>query len=202
MPKVPGCGLQDQPVDYLQVLRISWETEWNMINIIVACDDVLGIGKGGDLPWRIPGDLKRFKNLTQFSSDTPPFNLPTPLNHVIMGRVTWESLPSSSQPLSGRVNHVISSSPVPGGASRSSDLLSAIEKARKAGGDIYVIGGQRVYESAMSLEEEKRIFVTRVQGNYGCDRFFPALISQSTLRHKSEPQEASGHRYWFETHEA
>lgn len=67
------------------------------LNLIYARSLNGVIGRDGELPdWRIPGDLKRFKELTQDSV-------------VIMGRKTWDSLPASSKPLPGRVNIIVTS---------------------------------------------------------------------------------------------
>ena len=67
-----------------------------MISIIVAISEDNGIGFGNELLWRIPADMKRFKNLTLG-------------NTVIMGKKTWESLPK--RPLPGRNNIVITDNP-------------------------------------------------------------------------------------------
>lgn len=62
------------------------------VNMIVASGKDGAIGRGGDLIWHLPGDLKRFKSLT--------------MGHpIIMGRKTWESLPK--KPLPGRLNIVL-----------------------------------------------------------------------------------------------
>ena len=56
------------------------------------------IGRGGDIPWRVPEDLVRFKQVT--------------LGHtVVMGRRTWDSLPAAVRPLPGRRNVVLSRQP-------------------------------------------------------------------------------------------
>jgi len=53
------------------------------------------IGRGGDIPWRVPEDLARFKQVTMGHT-------------VVMGRRTWDSLPASVRPLPGRRNVVLS----------------------------------------------------------------------------------------------
>ena len=70
-------------------------------SIVVAVDDMDGIAKGGRLPWNYPVDLSYFKQITTEAK-------PNTRNVVIMGRKTWESLPT--RPLVGRYNIVISSS--------------------------------------------------------------------------------------------
>lgn len=91
------------------------------------------IGLNGEIPWHYPADLKRFKRLTIGST-------------IVMGRLTWESLPQ--RPLPGRRNLVVSSSD-PAGA----ESVRSLERAVMAAGDdeIWFIGGARLYEEAMAF---------------------------------------------------
>src|SRR5882672_1666299 len=90
------------------------------------------IGVHGKIPWRYPGDLKRFKRLTTGST-------------VIMGRATFESI---GRPLPGRRNVVVTSrlADVPG-----IQCARSIDEALSLAGDadIWFIGGARIYEGAM-----------------------------------------------------
>ena len=72
--------------------------------VVVAATKTWGIGAGGALPWRLPGDLRHFRELTARTAD------PGKLNAVVMGRRTWDSLPPKFRPLPGRVNVVLSRS--------------------------------------------------------------------------------------------
>lgn len=72
--------------------------------VVVAATENLGIGKDGKLPWRLPSDLKFFKNITTTTSD------PGKRNAILMGRKTWESLPAEHRPLPGRLNVVLTRS--------------------------------------------------------------------------------------------
>ena len=66
-----------------------------MFSLIAAIDSNSGIAKDGSIPWYCPEDLHHFKEMTT--------------GHVvIMGRLTWESLPSKIRPLPHRINVVIS----------------------------------------------------------------------------------------------
>ena len=69
------------------------------INVIVAVDDKLGIGKNNKLPWDIPEDLAHFKNITT--------KFETLENVVLMGRNTWESIPNKFRPLKDRINIIL-----------------------------------------------------------------------------------------------
>lgn len=72
--------------------------------VVVAATSDMGIGKYGKLPWRLPGDLKFFKEITATTSD------PNKKNAVMMGRKTWESIPHQFRPLPGRLNVVLTRS--------------------------------------------------------------------------------------------
>ena len=92
------------------------------------------IGRAGGIPWHLPEDLARFKQLT--------------LGHtVIMGRLTWESLPVKVRPLPGRRNIVTTRDPdfVAAGA----DVATALDRVPLA--DAWVIGGAQIYALALPL---------------------------------------------------
>ena len=113
------------------------------------------IGRQGDLPWRLSGDLKWFKKIT--------------MGHVIlMGRKTWESLPG---PLPGRENWVLS---------RSLEPIKGIQVFRsldevlvKIGGDVlFIIGGGELY--SLALKDCTELYLTEVnQVVEDGDAFFP-----------------------------
>ena len=114
------------------------------------------IGRNGQLPWRLPEDLKHFKRLT--------------LGHpVIMGRRTWESLPGA---LPGRDNIVVTTQAgyeAPGAAVANS-LESAL--ALCAGESVaFVIGGNRLF--AESLHGAAGLVMTEIHRDYEGDTWFP-----------------------------
>lgn len=145
------------------------------------------IGAGGALPWRIPSDLRMFKEIT----------LGKP---VIMGRKTWESLPR--RPLPGRMNIVLSrdGSFEPKGALVTEDWLEALqiarEQAEEDGADeVCVIGGAALF--ALALPRAKRIYLTEVDAEVEGDVLFPDL-DESQWRevrrevHPAEPGDDHG----------
>ncbi len=122
------------------------------------------IGRDGDLPWRIPSDLKRFKAVTL---DKP----------VVMGRKTWDSLPR--KPLPGRTNIVVSRTLAEAEGARvfasTEAALAAAERAAQDAGvdEICLIGGARLY--ADLLDRTDRIYLTEVDLAPQGDALFPAL---------------------------
>ncbi|KAA5804622.1 dihydrofolate reductase [Alkalicaulis satelles] len=134
------------------------------IALVVAVARNGVIGRDGDLPWRIPSDLKHFKAVT----------LGKP---VVMGRRTWDSLPR--KPLPGRVNIVVSRSlPDVEGARVARDLDAALaladEVARREGAEeICVIGGAQIY--AACLAKAARLYLTEVDLEPQGDALFPTL---------------------------
>jgi dihydrofolate reductase len=130
-----------------------------MISIIVAVSEDNGIGKGNDLLWHLPEDMKRFKKLTTG-------------NTVIMGRKTWESLPR--KPLSNRKNIVITD--IPGetfeGAEPAISIHDAISICRRDE-EIFIIGGGSIYRQFMPLAD--RLYITHVHKKTEADVFFPDI---------------------------
>ena len=122
------------------------------LSLIVACTSQGGIGKGGELPWRIPGDMAYFKRVTAEST------APDRLNAVIMGRKTWESIPVKFRPLPGRLNVVLSRNPaalnLPAdvlGAESLPDALAAVDN-RADIEQCFIIGGAEIYKQALVLD--------------------------------------------------
>jgi dihydrofolate reductase len=130
------------------------------------------IGKDNTLPFRLPGDLKRFRSLTMGKP-------------VIMGRRTWDSLPG--RPLPGRLNIIISRSmPDTDGAVVARSVSEALEIAEAAGGpETTVIGGAEIY--AQTLRLASRAEITHVNADVpGGDAFFPAGLLGPEWRLASE----------------
>jgi dihydrofolate reductase len=108
--------------------------EGRRVGLLVAMSPERVIGLRGTIPWRHPGDQRRFKRLTVGTT-------------VVMGRKTWESLPR--RPLPDRENRVLTRALLPGVACFP-DLASALEGTR---GDVWVIGGARAYAEAMAVAD-------------------------------------------------
>jgi dihydrofolate reductase len=117
------------------------------------------IGRDNDLPWRLPDDLKHFKQLT--SGHT-----------VVMGRRTWESI--GARPLPNRRHIVISRDS--GYQATGATVAGSLDAALKlAAGDaeVFIIGGQQIYALALPIAD--RLYLTEVDADVPGDVRFPAL---------------------------
>ena len=119
------------------------------------------IGKDQQLLWHLPEDLRNFRETTRGKP-------------VIMGRKTWESLPTAFRPLPGRHNIVVSHHPdhLPSGATPARSLAEAIALAGDAA-EVFIIGGEALYRQTLPLA--KRLYLTEVAENAPGDRFFPEV---------------------------
>ncbi|MBF0304810.1 MAG: dihydrofolate reductase [Alphaproteobacteria bacterium] len=128
------------------------------ISLVVAVAANGAIGRGNDLPWRLPADLRHFKRVTMGKP-------------VIMGRRTFESI---GKPLPGRLNLVVSNSPdfKPEGVVVVGGLAAALDAARAAGAaEAMVIGGARLFAEALPIAD--RIHLTEVHATVEGDVFLP-----------------------------
>ena len=160
-----------------------------LISLVVAAATNNAIGKDGQLPWCLPNDMKRFKNVT--------WGMP-----VVMGRKTYESL---GKPLAGRKNIVITRQPdwkAPGtvAVKNMEDALFLVRETDAK--EAMVIGGGEIYK--MIFDKAQRIYLTRVEGEPDADTFFPVidpkqwkLVSQQNF----EADEKNDHNYSFQTWE-
>jgi dihydrofolate reductase/thymidylate synthase len=155
---------------------VTPEAPSQVLELVVAADSDRGIARAGAIPWRLPGDLRHFKQLTTTTTDTPGRE-----NAVVMGRTTWESLPARFRPLPGRRNVVLSRAgqlALPDGVIHARDLdtaLHALAGATPAIERVFVIGGSQVYAAALDRPDCRRIHYTRIFARFDCDTFFPAF---------------------------
>jgi dihydrofolate reductase/thymidylate synthase len=146
-------------------------------SIIVAIDGSNGIAKLnedtklGELPWNSRSDMKFFRETTTGRGK----------NAVIMGRVTYESIPVEHRPLLQRQCVVISRSWKQADHSNISVCSSLIEALAVLGGsiknydEVFIIGGEQIYREAVMnfMYLCNKIYVTRFKTDYECDQFFP-----------------------------
>ena len=134
------------------------------------------IGRGGQMPWRMPSDLKHFKALT----------LGKP---VVMGRKTYQSI---GKALPGRVNIVVSRQPgftLPD-ATVVQDLVRGLAEGRSVAAEtgaseVMVIGGGEIYAQALPLAQ--RVYLTRLAADIEGDAVFPPLSEAEWIVVSSAP---------------
>jgi dihydrofolate reductase len=140
-----------------------------IIILIAAIDKNRALGKDGDLLWKISDDLKRFRELTRG-------------HPVIMGRKTWESLPTQVRPMPGRTNIVITRQmdyQAPG-ATVVSSIADALAAAKAAPGadEAFVIGGGTIYTESLPFAD--RLYLTLIDAQKEGDAFFPPYKDEFT----------------------
>ncbi len=131
------------------------------ISLIVAASLNNTIGKNNDLLWKLPNDMKHFKNVT--------WAMP-----IIMGRKTFDSM--SGKPLNGRLNIVITRQQDGNsdGAVKVNSLYKALEIVQENDyKEVFIIGGGEIYKAALSIAD--KIFLTRVETEIEGDTYFPEL---------------------------
>ena len=171
--------------------------------IVAASSATRGIGFKGDLPWSLPGDMKYFARITKgnhSSSPIPPAveakvegEQPAPqkkMNAVVMGRKTWNSIPTKFRPLRGRHNVVLTRNPkqflgsqaVPEGVLVADGLPDAWRQLgsmpKDELGEIFVIGGAELYERSIKEKYVHTVLMTSVDtpSDMEFDTFFPDLF--------------------------
>lgn len=158
-----------------------------MIRAIVHVDKQWGIGKGNDMMFSLPKDMKFFRETTQGHT-------------VVMGGNTLRSFPNQ-KPLKNRVNIVLSRGQVRDDCVivRSYDELKNEMKKRK-NEEIYVIGGGEVYRELLPYCDEA--LVTKVDAVGGAEVFFPDLDADGNFVcvYESEPIEDNGNVIRFTTY--
>lgn len=141
-------------------------------SVIVACCNDGGIGIENHLPWYLPEDLKHFKMVTSSVSNSSKRNV------VIMGRLTWLSLPF--KPLPSRLNIIVSTTT--SSQDYSSDQVVVVDSLDSAVNylvnrqellsdidNVFVIGGSRLINESLVHPNCTKIYVTHVLTTYKCD---------------------------------
>ncbi|CAG9972159.1 unnamed protein product [Clonostachys byssicola] len=177
------------------------------LTLIVAATKSMGIGANGSMPWQ--GLRKEMQYFARVTTRLPPENevrkklrkgswkaAPGSVNAVIMGRKTWDSIPPKFRPLKDRLNIVVTRSardtlltPLPPKTLPLTEPLrvSSLERAlmcadaRCGDGRVFVMGGAQIYEAALARREARRVLLTSIGREYGCDTHFPLHLTCSPL---------------------
>lgn len=173
------------------------DEDWIEMHMIVAYSfPNCGIGNEGMIPWHIPDDLRRFKEITMRGTSSSANVIH--INVVVMGRKTWDSLPK--KPLPNRMNLVITRNPELLTQSdiakmtvycKFEDLILTlkhyntfiIDNVQYWLNKVYIIGGGEIYRSVLEYHSDlvHNIYATEVymESEVKCDAVFPNLIKSS-----------------------
>ena len=159
------------------------------MNIIVAVDKNFGIGYGNKLLTSIPEDMQFFRKTTTGKV-------------CVMGRRTLESFPNGA-PLKNRVNIVLTKNvnyKKEGAIIVHNEEELDAELKKYDSKDIYVIGGQSIYE--MMLDKCDTAYVTKIDYAYRADAFFPNLDEKPEWEvvEKSDEKTYFDQEYYFYTY--
>jgi dihydrofolate reductase len=155
------------------------------LSIIVAVAEDGVIGRDNDLPWYLPADLKRFKQLTMG-------------HHLLMGRKTFEAI---GRALPGRTTVVISRGrpSLPEEVQLAGSLEEALTLAAQADDDeAFVAGGAQIYH--LALPRADRLYLTQIHAAFEGDTRFPELVEsewQLVSREDHEPDGKNEYSYSF-----
>lgn len=141
------------------------EQKKQMVGLIVAYSKNRAIGKDGQIPWRIKGEQKRFRELTTG-------------NVVIMGRRSYEEI---GRPLPNRYTIVVSNTKKfeAENCTTVGSLKEALEIADKDK-NIYISGGAGLYREAINIVD--KMFITEIDAEIEGDTFFPEFEEKDFLR--------------------
>lgn len=154
-----------------------------ILSLIVAASENNVIGKNNVLPWKLPDDLRHFREMTKGKP-------------IIMGRKTFESI---GRALPDRLNIVITRQEdyEREGVVRAESLDDAIDIAKESNAqETCVIGGGEIYKQAM--EKADRIYLTQVHATLEGDTYFPEIDeSVWAIASKEEHSKDDAHEYEF-----
>lgn len=157
-----------------------------MIAHVTALSENRVIGVEGDLPWRIPSDLKHFKALT--------------LNKcIVMGRKTFESLPGGALPKRQNIIITRDKSYTAANCIVVDSIEKALQEAQRVSsdGDIMIVGGAEIYRQTLAVTD--KLYLTIIHKKVNGDAIYPEWKNDFKLESQSEPQTENGYTFTFET---
>ncbi len=142
------------------------------ISLIAALAKQRAIGKDGNIPWTIKEDLRYFKNRTDGLA-------------LIMGRKTFESI---GKPLPNRKNIIMTRTPKNiSGAYEVTDKDQAIKVASSFSDEVFIIGGERIYEEFLPLAS--KMYLTEIDILVKADTYFPEWKKSDWIEISREDRE-------------
>lgn len=150
-----------------------------MIRLIAAIDAMRGLATDKGIPWHLPTDLRYYRQTIKEST-------------VILGYGTYVEYKKT---VPGQHNFVVThrNEPLRDGFEPVHDLDSFLEQHQ---GDIWVIGGASIFEQTLNIADE--LYLTRVEGNFSCTKFFPPFENEFALVEQSEIKSENNTSFQFE----
>ncbi len=150
-----------------------------MIRFIAAIDEKRGIADDEGIPWDLPKEAGYF--VDQISSGL-----------ILMGYGTYIEL---KEPFHNRTNYVATRKrqTLRDGFELVEDADAFLENTED---DIWVIGGAKLFES--TLEKADELYITQIEQDFKCTKFFPEFKGKFELAKRSDPQIERGVTYRFE----
>lgn len=137
-------------------------------SLIVAVAENNVIGKDNDLIWRLPNDMKFFKETTLE-------------HHIITGRKNYISIPKKFRPLPNRTNIVLTRQTdfKEDGCIIKHSLEDAVDYAKNNNeSELFIIGGGQIYKEAIDKGLIDRMYITKVHHEFDGDTFFPEINNE------------------------
>jgi dihydrofolate reductase len=154
-----------------------------MIRLIAAIDRQRGIGKDGKIPWSIPEDEQYFTDQTKTHGGI-----------VLTGARTFRE--TYHGPLADRQNYILSRhDEAIEGAEVVHDLAKFL--ADFEGKDVWIAGGGAVFEQVMQAGKADELYLTHIDADFDCDRFFPEYEGKFQLAEQSKPHEQNGLHFYY-----
>lgn len=150
-----------------------------MIRCIVAIDSKRGMANNEGIPWELPKDIQYFREKTENGS-------------VLMGYATYKEF---KKPLHNRINYVANLEEVhlrPGFTL----VRDAKEFVQNFRGDLWIIGGAGLFAQTIQFADE--LFLTRLEGDFKCTKFFPDFEEVFTCVERGKQQDQNGISFRFE----
>lgn len=161
------------------------------ISLIAAVSKNYVIGKDNKLIWRLPADMKYFKEVTEG-------------HHVLMGRKNYFSIPIKFRPLTQRTNIVVTHNPEnyreeSKGCILVGSIAEGVEIAKKANeNELFIIGGGEIYRQTINLAD--KLYITWIHAEFEGDAYFPEInfeLWKETYREDCETDENHKFAYSF-----
>ena len=155
-----------------------------MIMHIVAIDNARGLAKDGAMPpWHLKKDEAYFTEQTKTRGGI-----------TLMGRKTFtEAL--HGHPFTDRTNYIVSRDPTPIPGAQVVNGLEKFVQEWPEDKDLWIIGGSEIFVQTLDYADE--LYITEIEANYDCDRFYPEYKQKFKLARASDVQEEHGVQYRF-----